>query len=167
MIQYLRGVFMHKVGNSIDIHRLVKGSGIVLGGVHIPCEYKSEAHSDGDVVLHALTEAIFGALGSSDLGEHFPDNDPIYQGMDSSYFVNEALKLLKHSGYHLVNIDCSISLENPKLGKYKELIKENIAKLTSLTKKDIAIKAGTFEKVGPIGHNEAVLAWVVVLIENS
>ena len=158
---------MYKTGSSIDIHRLVPGKGIILGGIIVPCDYQATAHSDGDVVLHALTEAILGALGLGDLGEHFPDSDPKYKGIASSYFVNVALDLLKEHHFRLVNVDCMICLESPKLGAYKAEIRQNVAKLLKLEAEQVNIKAGTFEKVGPIGHHEAVLALCSVLIENS
>ncbi len=157
---------MYKIGSAMDIHRLKKGTCLVLGGITIPCEYSFIAHSDGDVLLHAIVEALIGALGQGDLGDHFPDTNPKYQGIDSSFFVAEVNKMLQVAKYHIVNLDCSIYLEKPKLKEYKQLMANNVAKLLKIEANCVNIKAGTMEGLGMVGQNAAVIAHCSVLIEN-
>lgn len=155
---------MLKIGSSMDIHRLIPNRKLILGGVELKSKVGSLAHSDGDVVYHAICEAIIGALGLGDLGDHFPSSNQKYKDYDSSKFVIEANKLLKSKKYKISNLDVSIILESPKLGSTKLLIKKNIAKLLNLKLDQVNVKAGTMEKIGEIGKNKAVLAFATVLI---
>jgi 2-C-methyl-D-erythritol 2,4-cyclodiphosphate synthase len=154
-----------KIGCSIDVHQLVAKRKLILGGIHIPSKLGAKAHSDGDVVFHAITEAIIGALAKGDLGDHFPPTDPQYKNYDSSKFVLKAMELLKKEKYRINNIDITIILQDPKLGKNKILIRDNIVKLMKLKKEQINVKAGTAEKLGDIGKGKGVISFVTLLIE--
>ena len=156
---------MIKIGSSIDVHQLVAKRKLILGGIHIPSKLGAKAHSDGDVVFHAITEAIIGALAKGDLGDHFPPTDPQYKNYDSSKFVLKAMELLKKEKYRINNIDITIILQDPKLGKNKILIRDNIVKLMKLKKEQVNVKAGTAEKLGDIGKGNGVISFVTLLIE--
>lgn len=156
---------MIKIGSSIDVHQLVAKRKLILGGIHIPSKLGAKAHSDGDVVFHAITEAIIGALAKGDLGDHFPPTDPQYKNYDSSKFVLKAMELLKKEKYRINNIDITIILQDPKLGKNKILIRDNIVKLMKLKKEQVNVKAGTAEKLGDIGKGKGVISFVTLLIE--
>jgi 2-C-methyl-D-erythritol 2,4-cyclodiphosphate synthase len=154
-----------KIGSSIDVHQLVTKRKLILGGINIPSKLGAKAHSDGDVVFHAITEAIIGALAKGDLGDHFPPTDPQYKNYDSSKFVIKAMELLKKEKYIINNIDITIILQEPKLGKNKVLIRDNIVKLMKLKKDQVNVKAGTAEKLGDIGKGKGVISFVTLLIE--
>jgi 2-C-methyl-D-erythritol 2,4-cyclodiphosphate synthase len=154
-----------KIGSSIDVHQLVAKRKLILGGIHIPSKFGAKAHSDGDVVFHAITEAIIGALAKGDLGDHFPPTDPQYKNYDSSKFVLKAMELLKREKYRINNIDITIVLQDPKLGKNKSLIRDNIVKVMKLKKEQVNVKAGTAEKLGEIGKGKGVISFVTLLIE--
>jgi 2-C-methyl-D-erythritol 2,4-cyclodiphosphate synthase len=154
-----------KIGSSIDVHQLVTKRKLILGGINIPSKLGAKAHSDGDVVFHAITEAIIGALAKGDLGDHFPPTDPQYKNYDSSKFVLKAMELLKKEKYQINNIDITIILQDPKLGKNKVLIRDNIVKLMKLKKDQVNVKAGTAEKLGDIGKGKGVISFVTLLIE--
>lgn len=156
---------MIKIGSSIDVHQLVAKRKLILGGIHIPSKFGAKAHSDGDVVFHAITEAIIGALAKGDLGDHFPPTDPQYKNYDSSKFVLKAMELLKREKYRINNIDITIVLQDPKLGKNKSLIRDNIVKVMKLKKEQVNVKAGTAEKLGEIGKGKGVISFVTLLIE--
>jgi 2-C-methyl-D-erythritol 2,4-cyclodiphosphate synthase len=154
-----------KIGSSIDVHQLVAKRKLILGGINIPSKLGAKAHSDGDVVFHAITEAIIGALAKGDLGDHFPPTDPQYKNYDSSKFVIKAMELLKKEKYQINNVDITIILQDPKLGKNKVLIRDNIVKLMKLKKDQVNVKAGTAEKLGDIGKGKGVISFVTLLIE--
>lgn len=154
----------YRIGHSKDTHRFGPGSSFKLGGIEIPHQFGIIAHSDGDALLHAITEAILGSVSLGDIGTHFPDNDPKYKGMDSSFFLKKAHELLINSGYEIVNIDTMIYLERPKLKNYKPLIQEKIANLLNLDITQVSIKATTKEGLGIIGEGKAVEAEATVLV---
>lgn len=158
---------MFKVGSSMDIHKLVAKKPLILGGVKIASKYGALAHSDGDVVFHAITEAIIGALSLGDLGDHFPSDNPKYKNYDSSKFVLAAMKLLKKHKYSINNLDVSIILETPKLKSNKIKIKNNVCRLLKLNKDQVNIKAGTNEGLGDIGQSKAVMAFATILIKKE
>lgn len=137
----------------------------MIGGVNVPAEKGSLSHSDGDALTHSIAEAILGALGLGDLGQSFSDKDDKYKGISSLYFLQVCKERLKEYKYKIVNIDTMIVLEEPKLGHYKELVRESVAKALDINKEQINIKAGTNEKIGSIGNKEAYLVWSVVLLE--
>ena len=156
-----------RIGFASDIHRLVGGRRLILSGVVIPFELGEEAHSDGDVVYHAVSEAIIGALALGDLGKHFPDNDPVYKDIDSSILVKRVVEMMKERRCRINNIDVSITLEKPKLKDYILAMRENLASLLETSIDNVSIKAGTNEKLGPLGRNEAVKAEAIVLLKEE
>ena len=156
-----------RIGLGNDIHRLAAGKPLVIGGVKIDHDRGPDAHSDGDVLLHSLVDALLGAAGLGDIGDLFPDSDEAYRDMESSKFVLEAMRLLKTNGWRPVNVDAVVMAQSPKLSPHKAAIRERVAELTGLPVEAVNIKAKTGEKVGPIGREEAIAAEVVVLIEKD
>ena len=156
-----------RIGFASDIHRLVEGRRLILAGVIIPYELGEKAHSDGDVVYHAVAESILGALALGDLGKHFPDTDMQYKDMDSSIIVQQVVSMMKSKGCFINNIDVSITLEKPKLKNYIETMRVNLAKLLETGIENVSIKAGTNEGCGPLGRNEAVKAESIVLLKEA
>lgn len=154
-----------RVGIGHDTHRLEPDRPLVLGGVRIPYELGLAGHSDADVVLHALTDALLGAAGLGDIGDAFPDTDPAYKDCDSALFVKEAVARLNQAGFRPVNIDVIVFAERPKLGGHKAEIRTRLADLLGLEVSVVNVKAKTGEKVGIIGRGEAISAQVVALIE--
>jgi len=154
-----------RIGYGEDIHRLAKGEHLTLGGVRIPFEKGIVAHSDGDLVYHAIADAILGSLALGDIGDYFPPSDPSTEGLDSSLIVTKAVELISKKNYHVKNLDVMIILEQPHLASYKETMRENIAKLLNVQKDDVSVKAGTNERLDSVGKGEAVKAVAVVLVE--
>ncbi len=154
-----------RIGHSYDIHQLEKGLKIIIGGVAIPSELGIKAHSDGDVLYHAISEAIIGALGKGDLGTHFSDKDEKYKNISSSYFLKETKKMLEEEHYQIQNIDATIFIESPMMAPYIPLMKKNICSLLNIGENQINIKATRGEKVGPIGLQEAVASEAVIIIK--
>ncbi|MDA0837349.1 MAG: 2-C-methyl-D-erythritol 2,4-cyclodiphosphate synthase [Planctomycetota bacterium] len=154
-----------RVGIGNDIHRLMEGRPLFLGGVEIEHSKGADAHSDGDVVLHATVDALLGAAGLGDIGELFPDDDPAYKNMASKIFIAKTLKLLAEHGCSLVNIDAIIMAQAPRLKAYKPAIRERMAELLKIPIEQVNVKAKTGERIGPIGEERAIAAEVVVLIE--
>ncbi len=152
----------YKVGIGYDIHRLVRGRKLFLGAVEIPYAKGLLGHSDGDVLLHALIDALLGALGAGDIGEHFPDSDPQYQGMASSLLVSKVRQLIDRSGYRINNLDAIIIAQQPKLTPFKQQIKEKICALLNLRPEILNIKAKTNEGLGPLGRGQGISSWVSV-----
>lgn len=153
-----------KVGFGYDIHRLIKGDYLLLATVKVTSDKKIDAHSDGDIVLHSLSQAILSALGKEDIGSYFPDTVDKTKNMSSVDILNLALNMLKEEEYMLNNIVIDIVLEKPKLKDYKEEIKNKLSSLLAIDKKKIAINANTHEKVDSIGKNEAIVCYSVVSI---
>ena len=155
-----------RIGQSRDIHRLENNNRpLIIGGVRIPFDKGPVSHSDGDVLYHALAEAILGSLAKGDLGTYFPDNDNKYLNMDSSIIVKYCYDLIKKEGYHIINIDANIILEKPKLKDYLLLMRQNMASLLEMNLDDISLKAQTNEKCGEVGENKANEATVSLLLE--
>ena len=153
-----------RIGFASDIHQLVENRKLILAGVVVPFEKGEKAHSDGDVVYHALGESILGALALGDLGTHFPDNDDKYKDMDSSLIIKEVTRLMDERGYKVNNVDISITLERPKLKPYIENMRQNIARLLNTDISNVSLKAGTNEKMDEIGKGNAVKAESIVLL---
>jgi 2-C-methyl-D-erythritol 2,4-cyclodiphosphate synthase len=154
-----------RVGSGHDTHRLEAGRPLVLGGVRVPHSRGLAGHSDADVVLHAVTDALLGAAGLGDIGDLFPDTDPKNKDVDSARFVAEAIRLLNQSGWRAVNLDLTIFAQEPKLGPVKKLIRDNVALLVGLPADAVNVKAKTGEQVGHIGRGEAIGCHAVVLLE--
>ena len=156
-----------RVGFASDIHRLVEGRKLILGGVVVPSPLGELAHSDGDVVYHALAESILGALALGDLGTHFPDSDDKYKDIDSSLLVKEISSLMEKEGYEIGNVDISITLEQPKLKNYILEMRNNIGNLLNTDIKNVSVKAGTNEKMDDLGKGLAVKAESIVLLKEK
>ncbi len=157
----------YRVGIGHDTHRLVPGRPLILGGVEVAFDRGLAGHSDADVVLHALTDALLGAAGQGDIGDAFPDDDPRWAGAASSLFVQEACRRLQQSHWRVVNCDIIVFAEQPKLGPLKSAIRQRIAELLSVPVGVVNVKAKTGEKVGHIGRGEAIAAQAVVLLARS
>ena len=146
----------YRVGFSKDIHKLVENRKLIIAGVVIPFDKGELAHSDGDVLFHALAESILGALALGDLGKYFPDNSDATLNMDSAIIVKEVVKMMKSKGYVINNVDLFISLEKPKLATYIQKMRENVASLLETNIDNVSIKAGTNEGCGEVGRGEAI-----------
>ena len=153
-----------RVGIGYDIHRLEPGDGFMLSGIHVPCPFRVIAHSDGDVVLHALCDALLGAVAAGDLGEHFPDNDPAYRGRDSAGFVRDVLALPQLSGWRLANLDVNVIAQAPRLAGHKPAMRQRLADLFGLPLDAVGLKARTNEHCDAVGRIEAIQAQAVVLL---
>jgi 2-C-methyl-D-erythritol 2,4-cyclodiphosphate synthase len=156
-----------RVGLGHDTHRLVAGRPLILGGVRIDYPRGLDGHSDADVVLHAVTDALLGAAGLGDIGDAFPDTDPAYHDCDSTLFITETLARLNRAGWRLVNVDVTIFAQEPKLGPVKERIRGRLAELLRLDVGAVNIKAKTGEKVGHIGRGEAIACQAIALIHGE
>jgi len=156
-----------RVGIGHDRHRLVAGRPLILGGVVIESEFGLDGHSDADVVLHALTDALLGAAGLGDIGDWFPNTDPQWRGADSKQFVQAVLAALQERNWSVVNVDGTIHAERPKLSPYKRPIASAIAELLGIADDRVNIKAKTGERVGPVGRQEAIDADVAVLLTRT
>jgi 2-C-methyl-D-erythritol 2,4-cyclodiphosphate synthase len=148
-----------------DTHRLIAGRALVLGGVGFEHSHGPDAHSDGDVALHALADALLGAAGLGDIGEHFPDTDARFRGFDSQRLLAEVVAMVDGAGYRIGNCDLTIHAERPKIGPRKEEIRANVARLLGIDRSAVNIKAKTGEAVGPVGRGEALMADAIVSIE--
>jgi 2-C-methyl-D-erythritol 2,4-cyclodiphosphate synthase len=156
-----------RIGIGHDTHRLTAGRPLFLGGVAVEHPRGLEGHSDADVVLHALTDALLGAAGLGDIGDAYPDTDSAYQGRDSRFFVRDTLRRLNQDGWRVVNVDVIVFAQEPKLGPVKGRIRAHLAELLAVEPGRVNVKAKTGEKVGHIGRAEAIGCQVVVLIERG
>jgi 2-C-methyl-D-erythritol 2,4-cyclodiphosphate synthase len=153
-----------RVGHGHDTHRLSRGRILVLGGVTIDFERGLLGHSDADVVLHAITDALLGAAALGDIGEWFPDTDPEWAGANSGDLLTTAVREVKARHWKIVNLDCTISAEQPRLSPHKPAIRRRIAELLGISEDVVNVKAKTGEGVGPVGRKEAIAADAVVLL---
>ncbi len=153
-----------RVGQGFDVHQLIAGDGVVLGGILIPCDFKLKGHSDADVALHALVDAILGAIGRGDIGQHFSPQDARWKDADSSLFVKEAVKWMEEGGYALQNVDLTIICEAPKIGPHRDKMQDKIATLLKIDKSDVNIKATTTEQLGFTGRGEGIAAQAIVCV---
>jgi len=154
-----------KVGFGYDVHRLSEGRELWLGGVLVPFEKGLVGHSDADVLIHAVCDALLGAAGLRDIGYHFPDTDPAYKGIDSKLLLAETVKLLSERGYRVGNIDATVCAEKPKLNPYVPAMQKTMARLLQVSVENVSIKATTTEKLGFTGREEGLSAYAVALIE--
>ena len=154
-----------RVGLGHDTHRLGEGRPLLLGGVRVPHARGLVGHSDADVVLHAVTDALLGAAGLGDIGDAYPDTDPAYKDADSRVFLAETLRRLNRDGWGVVNLDVTVFAQEPKLGPFKDAIRTSLAELLDVETGAVNVKAKTGEKVGHIGRAEAIACQAVVLIE--
>ncbi len=158
---------MIKVGFGFDVHKLEEGYDLWIGGVKVDSEKGSVGHSDGDVLIHAICDAILGAVNLGDIGTHFPDSDPEYKNIDSKILLGKVCDLLEREGYLINNIDSTVSLEKPKIAGYISEMKSALSETTGVKESDISIKATTTEKLGFTGRQEGIAAYAVVLIRRK
>ena len=157
----------YRFGQGWDVHRIAPGRPLILGGVTVPCEFGLEGHSDADVLSHAITDAILGALALGDIGMHFPDADPRWKGCDSLVFLRHARDLARERGFALVNVDSTVILERPKLKDYRETIRQKLAGTLELDVDRVSVKFKTAEKVGPVGEGRSAEAQAVVTVATN
>ena len=155
----------YRIGQGYDIHRLLPGKPLMIGGLQIESPVGSEAHSDGDVLLHSLIDALLGACALGDIGDHFPPSDNQYKDISSTVLLQRVLPLIEKQGYRLGNLDATIFLEKPKLGPYKQAMREHLAELLGLPLDYVSVKAKTAEKFPPVGTQEAIASSVTVLLK--
>ena len=154
-----------RVGFGYDVHRLVEGRKLILGGVEIEHCLGLLGHSDADVLLHAIADALLGAAGLGDIGVHFPDNDSVYKDIDSMILLKRTVELLEEKGYDIINIDATIVAQKPKISPHSAKMKENIAKCLGIGEDFVNIKATTTEKLGFEGREEGISSHCICLIE--
>jgi 2-C-methyl-D-erythritol 2,4-cyclodiphosphate synthase len=155
----------YRIGTGIDFHKLAEGRELWIGGVKIPHHKGAVGHSDADVLLHAICDAMLGALCLGDIGVHFPDTDQTYKNIDSKILLKKTIELITKEGYGIVNIDSTLCLEAPKIRPYVDQMREAIAGIAGVTIKDISIKATTTEQLGFVGREEGLVAYATVLLQ--
>ena len=153
-----------RIGQGWDVHRIAEGRPLIMGGVRVDADFGLEGHSDADVLSHAITDAILGALGVGDIGIHFPDTDARWKGADSLQFLQHACELARDAGYRIANVDSTVILERPKLKDYRLPIRESIAKAMSVGVEHVSVKFKTAERVGPVGEGRSAEAQAAVLL---
>ncbi len=158
---------MFRIGQGFDVHQLAEGRPLIIGGIEIPYEKGLLGHSDADVLLHTITDACLGAIGEGDIGRHFPDTDPAFKDADSAKLLEHIWKMIREKGYELVNADCTIIAQKPKMAPYIEPMKARIAELLECTPEQINVKATTTEQLGFTGRGEGIAAQAVVLLQKA
>jgi 2-C-methyl-D-erythritol 2,4-cyclodiphosphate synthase len=153
-----------RIGEGWDVHALVPGRRLVIGGVEIPYERGLLGHSDADVLLHAITDALFGAAGLGDIGRHFPDTDEAFRGADSTVLLAEAARRVREQGWQLANVDSTVVAQAPRLAPHIGAMRERIAQVLQLEAAAVNVKAKTAEKLGPVGQGQSIEARAVVLL---
>ena len=151
-----------RVGHGFDVHRFTSGDYVVIGGGKIPFVKGIEAHSDGDVVIHALCDALLGACALGDIGKYFPDSDPTFKSRDSRFFLKSVAKLIYDKGYELINLDCTVVCEKPKISPYISVMRGNLASDLNISIEQVSVKATTTELLGFTGRAEGIAAFAVV-----
>ena len=156
-----------RIGQGIDVHAFEEGSFVTLAGVQIPHTHGLKAHSDGDVVLHALSDALLGSLALGDIGQHFPDTDDNFKGADSRVLLKHVYQLILDRGYRLANADITVTCERPKLAKHNLIMRQSIADVLDIDVNQVSIKATTTEALGFTGRQEGILATATVLVTHQ
>lgn len=156
---------MFRIGQGFDVHQLTEGRPLIIGGITIPYEKGLLGHSDADVLLHTVADACLGAIGEGDIGKHFPDTDPNFKDADSAKLMEHVWMLVKEKGYELVNADCTIIAQRPKMAPYIGQMKERIAELLEASSEQINVKATTTEQLGFTGRGEGIASQAVVLLK--
>lgn len=154
-----------RVGQGWDVHRLAAGRALILGGVTVPAELGLDGHSDADILSHAITDALLGALALGDIGMHFPDTDAQWKGGDSKQFLAFAAWMVRDKGHEIVNVDATVILERPKLKDYRLPIREALARTMGIAVECVSVKFKTAERVGPVGEGKSAEAQAIVLLE--
>ena len=157
----------YRIGSGVDFHQLVKGRELWIGGVNIPFKKGAEGHSDADVLLHAICDALLGALGLGDIGIHFPDTSGEFKNIQSTILLQRTIDLIRKENYSVVNIDSTVCLEEPKLKQYTGEMRKIIASITGVSENDVSIKATTTEKMGFIGKGKGIMAYATVLLKKD
>lgn len=155
-----------RIGSGVDFHQLGPGRELYIGGVHIPHSVGAIGHSDADVLLHAICDALLGALALGDIGTHFPDTDQRYKNIDSKILLQETVALISKEGYAVVNIDSTLCLQEPKIKPYVSSMQQTIARIIGISEKLVSIKATTTEQMGFVGRKEGLVAYATVLLES-
>jgi 2-C-methyl-D-erythritol 2,4-cyclodiphosphate synthase len=156
-----------RIGFGVDVHRLSENLPLIIGGVNIPSDFGSVGHSDADVLLHAICDAILGAANLRDIGFHFSDKDPKYKGIDSRILLKDSYALVKAKGYKLINIDCTVILEKPKVNPHVEKMQSIISEILEIDVDCVSIKATTHERVDSFGDSKAIKSYAVALLNKS
>ena len=157
----------YRIGSGIDFHQMVEGRDLWIGGIKIPHHKGSLGHSDADVLLHAICDALLGALCLGDIGVHFPDTSNEFKNIDSKILLKRTKALIHEKGYHVVNIDCTLCLQQPKIAPYVQQMRTVIAEILSVNLDDISIKATTTEKMGFVGREEGLVAYATALLSSE
>jgi 2-C-methyl-D-erythritol 2,4-cyclodiphosphate synthase len=156
-----------RIGSGVDFHQLTEGRELWIGGVKIPHHKGSLGHSDADVLLHAICDALLGALSLGDIGLHFPNTDPAYKNIDSKLLLQKTVEMVRDKGYHIVNIDSTLCLQEPKIKPYVSSMQEVIADISGIQTSDVSVKATTTENLGFVGREEGLMAYATVLLERK
>lgn len=156
-----------RIGLGVDVHRLVEGRELILGGVHIPYELGLLGHSDADVLAHAVSDAVLGAMRADDIGVLFPDTDPAYEDADSLVMMSQVASMAREQGFSIVDVDCVIEAQRPKLAPHRAQMRENIARALGIAVEHVGVKATTTEGLGYPGRGEGIRANAVVLLEEG
>ncbi|MEF3193546.1 MAG: 2-C-methyl-D-erythritol 2,4-cyclodiphosphate synthase [Halothiobacillaceae bacterium] len=156
-----------RIGQGVDVHTFTDGDHVTLGGVRIPHTHGLKAHSDGDVLIHALCDALLGALALGDIGHHFPDNDPAYKGIDSRILLRRVMEALRSRGFRVVNADMTVLAEAPRLAPYIDAMRAILAKDMGVDLDCVNIKATTMEGLGAVGRKEGIVAYATVLVAQT
>ena len=156
-----------RIGFGIDVHKLETGLPLILGNIHVPHDKGCVAHSDGDVLIHAICDALLGAAGLRDIGFHFPDNDQQFKGIQSSILLTNVHKMLIDAGYYIINIDSTVVLQKPKISPYIEQMTIRISEILNIEPTQVSVKATTSENLGYEGREEGVSAYAVCLLDDN
>ncbi|HRX91882.1 MAG TPA: 2-C-methyl-D-erythritol 2,4-cyclodiphosphate synthase [Candidatus Izemoplasmatales bacterium] len=158
---------MIRIGFSKDIHPLEEGKPFILGGIKLDFHKGAVGHSDADCLMHAIAESLLGALALGDLGKFFPNDNPAYKGYDSGLILKEVYDYVKKKGYEVINLDCMVSLEEPTIRPVVDEMRANIARIMEIPDNRVSIKATTYEGIGPVGEEKAIICEAIVLLEND
>lgn len=157
----------YRIGSGVDFHQMTEGRELWIGGVKIPHHKGALGHSDADVLLHAICDAMLGALSLGDIGIHFPNTDPAYKNIDSKLLLQKAVDMIRAKGYSIVNIDSTLCLQEPKIKPYVSSMQEIIAHISGIHTSDVSVKATTTENMGFVGREEGLMAYATVLLERK
>ena len=158
---------MLRIGHGFDVHAFAEGRRLILGGVDVPCARGLAGHSDADVLAHALMDAVLGAMRAGDIGKLFPDTDPAYEGADSLVLMRRVAELARERGYRILDVDCTVAAQAPKLAPHRERMRENMAAALGVPVDAVGVKATTTERLGFVGREEGIAAWAVVLLDDG